>query len=129
MNAPPQTSGRNNTPILQHLVRIYKFWHGFLPNLSQFARYTLGAKIDGALLETIEAVLFASFAAREKKLVYLERAAVKLDLVKFLMQVAWEVKALDNKKYVLISEELAGVGRMLGGWLKKYNQPPTAPKR
>jgi len=101
------------------LIRAYKTWHEFLPHIPKDARYTLGTKIDSSLIETIEATLIASFLAKEKKSPYVQRAATKLDLAKFFLQVAWEIKALDNKKYAIISEQLAEVGRMLGGWLRQ----------
>lgn len=90
-----------------------------MPHIPKDARYTLGGKIDSSLIETIEAIFVASFLPREKKLPYVERAAMKLDLAKFFLQIAWEIKALDNKKYVLISEQLSEIGRMLGGWLRQ----------
>jgi len=101
------------------LIRAYKTWHEFLPHIPKDARYTLGTKIDSSLIETIEATFIASFLAKEKKSPYVQRAATKLDLAKFFLQVAWEIKALDNKKYAIISEQLAEVGRMLGGWLRQ----------
>ena len=110
---------RRNLPILQHLIRAYKLWHEFLPHIPKDARYTLGTKIDTSLIETIEATFVASFLTRDKKLPYVQRAATKLDLAKFFLQVLWEIKALDNKKYAAISEQLNEVGRMLGGWLRQ----------
>ena len=32
---------------------------------------------------------------------------------------SWDIKALDNKKYIALSEALSEPGKMLGGW---YNQ-------
>jgi hypothetical protein len=42
-----------------------------------------------------------------------------MDIAKFFLQIAWEIKALDTKKYILISEQLNEVGRMLGGWSRQ----------
>ena len=94
-----------------------------MPHLTRDARYTLGVKIDSSLIETIEAVFTASFLERSKKLPYLERATMKLDLAKFFLQIAWEIQALDNKKYTLISDQLNEVGKMLGGWLRQTTNP------
>ncbi len=90
-----------------------------MPHIPKGARYSLGAKIDASLVETIEAIFIAGFLAKDKKLPYVEKAATKLDLAKFFLQIIWEIKALDNKKYALISEQLNAVGRMLGGWLRQ----------
>ncbi|OGZ52728.1 MAG: hypothetical protein A3B25_00845 [Candidatus Ryanbacteria bacterium RIFCSPLOWO2_01_FULL_48_26] len=107
-------------------MAIYKIWHEFLPHIPKTARYTLGLKIDSLLVETIEAIFIASYISKERKTIYLERASGKLDLAKFFLQVLWEIKSLDNKKYILISEPLEEIGKMLGGWLKqveKQNKP------
>jgi len=39
-------------------------------------------------------------------------------VLKFFLQIAWEIKALENKKYIALSEKLNEVGKMLGGWRK-----------
>lgn len=49
-----------------------------------------------------------------------------MDLLKFFLQIAWELKALDNKKYLALSAPLIEVGKMLGGWRKQLtNEAPT----
>jgi len=82
------------------------------------SKYTLGNKIDSLLLETIEFIVGGSYLDKIEKLIYLKRASFKLDLLKFFLQVAWEIKVLDNKKYISISEKLNEVGKMIGGWIK-----------
>jgi len=43
----------------------------------------------------------------------------KIDLVKLLLQLSWEIKAIDNKKYIHLSERFSEIGKMLGGWKKQ----------
>ncbi len=105
-------------PIIQHLVSVYKLWHEFLPHTSRDIRYTLGAKIDNLLIETIELIFVASYLGKQQKLPYLQRANAKLDLAKFFLQMFWDIKALDSKKYISLSEKLENIGKMLGGWQK-----------
>ena len=93
-------------------------WHEFLPNFQKDSRYTIGTKIDSLFLETIELIIKASYSDKLEKLISLKNASVKLDLLKFFLQIAWEIKSLDNKKYILISEKLNEIGKMLGGWIK-----------
>lgn len=104
----------------------YKAWHGFLPRLPKDARYTLGVKIDGLLVETIDFIFTAAYLGPNQKLQYLPRATAKLDLAKFFLQVAWEIEAIDNKQYIIISEQLETIGKMVGGWIRqiqKQNSP------
>ena len=70
-------------------------------------------------LEVVEFVFLASSSEISRKSIYLEKAIKKFDLLKFLLRIAWEIKALDSKKYAVLSEVLDEIGRMLGGWLKK----------
>ena len=79
----------------------------------------MGAKIDSLFTETLELIYTAGHLPRENKLPYIQKAIGKLDLLKFFLQISWEVKALDNRKYITISEPLNEVGRMLGGWYKQ----------
>ena len=40
--------------------------------------------------------------------------------------ILWETKSLDNKKYIVLSEKIQEIGRMLGGWhgqVIKQNSP------
>ena len=116
----------NNLPILVKAATEYKLWHGFLESFPRLSRYTLGARIDGLFVETIELILIASYSQRQEKLKIVERAGQKLDLLKFFLQTSWELKALDNKKYLAISNPLTEVGKMLGGWRKQLaNEAPT----
>lgn len=107
-----------NLNILQKLVSVYKLWHEFLAKFPKHSKHTLGAKIDFLFLETIEYIAKANYADKVEKLICLKRASVKLDLLKFFLQVSWEIKSLDNKKYVSLSEKLSEIGKMLGGWIK-----------
>ncbi len=67
-------------------------------------------------IEAIESISVASFLRKENKLPYVQQAIRKIDTLKILLMVLWEVKSLDNKKYITISENIHIVGKMLGGW-------------
>ena len=89
-----------------------------MPDFPKDSKYTLGAKVDSLFLEVIEGVIRASISDKLEKLISLKKTSVKLDLLKFFLQLTWEIKALDNKKYVKLSEKLNEIGKMLGGWIK-----------
>ncbi len=93
-----------------------------MPHIPKDARYALGAKIDALFVETIEAVFIASYLGKNEKLPYIQKAAAKLDLVKFFLQILWEIRALDNKKYAVLSEKLNEIGKMLGGWVRQLQK-------
>jgi len=89
-----------------------------LPDFQKDSKYTLGSKIDSLFLEVVEEIINASNSDKAEKQIFLRIASTKLDLLKFFLQISWEIKCLDNKKYILLSEKLNEIGRMLGGWIK-----------
>lgn len=127
---PPPPHGKLSTgplPILQKIVDAYKLWHGTLQHFPRASRYTLGAKIDALFLGVIEGIVLARYAARDKKIGVVAHASSALDLLKVFLQIAWELKHLDTKKYAVVSAPLTEVGRMLGGWQRQLqNEAPAA---
>ncbi len=83
----------------------------------------MGLKIDSLFLESIENIFISTHKSREQKVFYLKKASDTFDVLKFLLQIAWELKVLDNKKYINLSAKLNEIGRMLGGWLKQTKTP------
>lgn len=122
---------RPTLSIIQHLLSVYKLWQEFLPNIPKTARYSLGLKIDSLFVETAELLFMAGYLPAERKISCLEKTSAKFDLVKFFLQISWEIKALDNRKYAALSERLEEIGRMLGGWLRQLasKTPATPAKR
>jgi hypothetical protein len=96
----------------------YKIWQKYLVHFPRQNRYTLGTRIDAVFLSAIEYCFLASYATKDTKLGLLNRTISQVDLLKLLLQLAWEIHALDNKKYTHLSDCLSETGRMLGGWKK-----------
>jgi hypothetical protein len=109
----------------------FMLWQEYAKLFPKTSRYSLGIRIDNLFFEVIEATSTASFAFKVEKLPYLKRAISKLDSLKLFLQIAWQLNALDNKKYITLSEHLTEVGKMLGGWngqLMKQNSPDLGEK-
>lgn len=97
-----------------------------MPHFPKTSRYSLGSKIDSLFLEVIETIFLAGYSGKTEKIIYLREASLKLDSLKFFLQVSWEIKALDNKKYIKLSEHFNEIGKMLGGWMKQFQKETPA---
>jgi len=74
-------------------------------------------------IELLELIYRAIFAGeRGEKILLLNHAIAKLNLLNFFLQIAWEHKHLENQKYALLGECLGETGKMLGGWRKQLLQ-------
>ena len=125
----PKALPKRLLPILQKVKAAYLLWFEYYTAIPKTHRHTLGGRVDDQFVEMIEMVSTASFTPRQEKLPYVKLAIRKLDTTKILLQVLWETKSLDNKKYIALSEKLEEIGRMLGGWygqLIKQNSPTKA---
>jgi hypothetical protein len=85
-------------------------------------RYTLGQRIDQVTLEIIELIITAGYISREQKLPILQKASIKLEIIKILIRLSFDTKCLDNKKYQNTSFQIMEIGKMLGGWIKSTRE-------
>jgi len=115
-----------NLPIIDRLVQTYKCWHEMVQHLPKKSRLTIGMKIDQTFVYLLKLIFIAGSLPKNKKLPYVQKAVGQLDLLKFFLQISWEIKALDNKKYIAISEPLGEIGKMLGGWHRNLIKETSA---
>lgn len=102
----------------------YKYWQNILPNLPKTFRTTLGEKIDGLYLELLENLFIAEYIQKDKKSVYVIKSLTACDLLKAFLQIAWENKHIKDKQFVLLSEGLVEINKMLFGWRQFLEKTP-----
>jgi len=114
-------------PVVLKLKDTYNIWQSYLTQFPKANRYTIGSKIDMLFLEAIEYSFLASYTHTIEKQALLNKSISKVDLVKLLLQLSWEIQALDNKKYAHLAQNFAEIGKMLGGWKRQLlNKTPGA---
>ncbi|MCX6720778.1 MAG: four helix bundle protein [Candidatus Staskawiczbacteria bacterium] len=103
-------------PVLEKIKSAYLFWYQHYLIIPKTHRYSLGEKIDKFFVETLEAIITASFLSQNEKLPYVRLAIRKIDTLKIFLMLLWETKSFDNKKYIALSLKLDEIGKNLGGW-------------
>ena len=114
--------------ILKKSIDGYKLWQEYAKHFPKISRYSLGGKIDCLFAEMMEFIFTASYLPKTEKLPFIQKSINKCDLLKFFLQVAWEIKALDNHKFSTLSQSINEIGRMLGGWHNKIKKETSANK-
>ena len=104
--------------ILERVKQVYLIWLDIVPHIPRSSRYTLGDRIENKFIDLLETSYRAYFASKEHKIHYIIKAIAILDILKFLLQIAWEGKLIGNGKYTEIGNLLIEIGKMLGGWKK-----------
>ena len=109
-------------PIFKKCYDLYKTFYGYRADVSKQDRYTIWQRSENTLLDILEAILFASQLSKTEKLPVLETASVKLNLLRVLIRLTKDVKAIDNKKYITLETNVDEIGRMLGGWIRSTKE-------
>ncbi|TSC82889.1 MAG: Uncharacterized protein G01um101420_71 [Parcubacteria group bacterium Gr01-1014_20] len=105
-------------PIFKKIYDLYKSFYVLRKNFPKDDKYILGEKCESLILEVLTCVFEASQKPKPQRLVYLEGASVKINLLRFHFRLAKDVRALSEKNYLNLQENLDEIGRMLGGWIR-----------
>jgi len=109
-------------PIVKKLDDLYRTFHEYRRVVPKQDRFTLFERSESLILEVIEFVLAGStIASPAHKAAALDRASAKLNVLRFLVRLLKEVRAIDSKKYLILQEMIDETGRMLGGWIRSAN--------
>ena len=60
----------------------------------------------------------ASGEQGREKMLSLKQASSNLNLLRVLLRLLKDIKAIDSKKYIAIENIIDEIGRMLGGWIR-----------
>ncbi len=115
-------SETTDLPVLQKLTLAFKLWNNALSDIPKVSRYSLGEKISNMFIELIELILVATYTSKDDKLPLVQKASIKLDSLKFFVQIAWDLKAVNSKKLGMLSLPLGEAGKMIGGWKKQLTK-------
>jgi len=95
-----------------------------LPHVAKARRQTIAARIDLALLDTLEYAFRAGYLSGQRKLSALEVSISRLDVAKFFLLIGWESDAITNAQHLHIVGLLIDASKMLIGW-KAYMEKKT----
>ena len=101
------------------LTRIYDLLLWIVPVLEKFPRtqrFLLGDRIETHLLQIMELLIKAAYTKNKRDL--LISANLKLEILRYLIRLAKDLRYLSIKKYEFISKALNEIGKEIGGWLK-----------
>ena len=105
-------------PVVIKLFVLYEITHKLIFKFPKHERYTLGEKIEKAILDTIELFIFANHVSKYKKEKVLAQANSKIELLKILFRISLNCKILEGKEYLKIEGKLQEIGKMTQGWIK-----------
>jgi len=100
------------------VTRVYDLILWLLPKLEKFPRsqkFLLGDRIETALFEILEFLIEANYCQKNRAEI-LVKINLKLDILRFLMRIAKDMRYVDFKAFEYQARLIDEVGRMVGGW-------------
>jgi|JI10StandDraft_1071094.scaffolds.fasta_scaffold15741_1 hypothetical protein len=116
MNEPRMLS---ETPLFHKLYDLYQLLNSLHGTIPKSQRFTLWQRCENLNITLLE-LLFES-GMKKERLNILYQMSLKLDLLKVLIRLAKESKAIPPKKYAIIQSMLQEIGKMIGGWIKSVS--------
>jgi len=91
-----------------------------LDKLPRVRRFTLGERLEGALLDVLERLVEAAYS-RDKR-APLKVANLRLAVARHLWRLAHELQAISTRRYAHGAELMDALGRQVGGWLRSSRE-------
>ncbi|HEY4516408.1 MAG TPA: diversity-generating retroelement protein Avd [Candidatus Paceibacterota bacterium] len=105
-------------PILKKSYDLYRTFNEYRRVVPKADRHTIYERSENAILDMVEYILEAGYSKSGDKVAILERASVKLNLLRFFVRLMKETRSIDTKKYTVLQAHIDEIGRMLGGWIR-----------
>jgi len=105
-------------PVIKKPYELYGYTHKMILKFPKHERYSLGEKLETTILETIELIVLGNAQPKNFKDNYLLKANAKIETLKLLYRLGFDIKAVPDKCYLKTQEYLQETGRMIGGWIK-----------
>ncbi len=103
------------------ITKTQDFLKYIIPQLEKFPRnqkFLLADRIENHLLNLLELFIKAFYSSKNEKPVMLREANLKLEIMRHLIRICYEMKYINAHKYEVISKTINEIGAMNGGWLK-----------
>ncbi|MEK7529095.1 MAG: diversity-generating retroelement protein Avd, partial [Patescibacteria group bacterium] len=115
---PPPPRHFSEPSIIHKAYKFYIILYFCTKQFPKKDRFTIGKKCEQILLEILELLFDANAKYGTQRIFILKKIDIKLKILKIMVRLAFDVKVIDQKKYISLEKELQEIGKMLGGWIK-----------
>ena len=107
-----------DTPITHKLCEFYKKIYRLSPKLPKKDRFGIYLKIEHNCLEILDLTIESSLEVKANKFNTLNSARIKIETLKRLLRIIYELRLIDDKKYIDLETDLQEISKMSNGWIK-----------
>lgn len=105
--------------IFHKTYEFIKWVHTLLNKFPKSEKYTMAQKIENTSLNFLESIIQSNNNFDKKQ--SLQKAIIELDKLRIFFRLSKDLHFISFPQYEHGSKLINEIGRMLGGWYKKYN--------
>jgi len=109
-------------PLVEHITQLYKEIYLLGKRIPKRDRFGLLAKIEDYCLVCLELGIESTFTKTKTKSPILDKLQIKIEILKRLIRLGWNLKIIEQNKYLEFETELQTISKMTVGWLKYLDQ-------
>ena len=103
---------------MHKICEFYKKIYSISSKIPKRDRFGIYLKIENICLEIIDLVITASLEIKSNKLPILNSSRIKIEVLKRLIRIVYELNIVENKKYINLELDLQEISKMTNGWIK-----------
>ena len=108
-------------PLVHKITEFYKIVYLLSAKIPKKDRFGIFLKIENLCLETLTLIIAASLEIKNRKLILLKPARIKIETLKRLFRIVNDLKIMENKNYIALELSLQEISKMTNGWIKYLN--------
>ncbi len=105
-------------PLVHKICEFYKIIYLLSAKIPKKDRFGIFLKIENLCLEILNLAIAAAIETKIDKLSLLKPARIKIEILKRLFRIAYDLKIIESKKYISIELGLQEISKMANGWIK-----------
>ncbi len=105
-------------PLVHKICEFYKKLYLISFQIPKKDRLGIFLKIESLCLEIISSLIAATLEKENYKLPLLKSARIKIEILKRLVRITYDLNIIENKKYINLEADLQEISKMLNGWIK-----------
>lgn len=103
--------------------KVYDFLLWIKPTVQRFTKvhkYSLGVQLENEVIELLKEIVRANFQKGNRREL-IEECFVHYEIIKVLIRLGREFNLLSKSQYEFVAKELIEIGKLLGGWYKRFS--------
>jgi four helix bundle protein len=106
--------------IYQKTYDLFLYLHPVIAKFPKNQRFVLGQRIENKILDMIRHIIVANTS--KDKIPELKKVSIDMDEFRTLIRLAKDLHFISIRQYGLIADRINEIGRILCGWVSRYEQ-------